>query len=131
MILLKRENWWIWLLLLIFTSGSSTYALAALLNCYDKDAWYANYEYWLIGGLCLILPALIMVYVLYIEMLCKCAAKLNVSGKEIYMSPYTWILCLIVPFVGWVLLFVMIFYLQIWTLINLSHGEGDNYANKK
>ena len=40
--ILKRENWWIWLLLMLFSSGSSNIVLGALLDVYDKNAWYAN-----------------------------------------------------------------------------------------
>lgn len=42
MYLLKRENWWIWLLLAFLSGGSSILVLGALLNIYKKDAWYAK-----------------------------------------------------------------------------------------
>ena len=35
------------------------------------------------------------------------AKKLNVPGDEIYMTPYSWILCIIIPIIGWILLLVM------------------------
>ncbi|MBQ8871970.1 MAG: hypothetical protein IJ018_04410, partial [Bacilli bacterium] len=78
--LLKKENWWLWLILTIFTGGSNYIFLAVLLDCYDKDAWYANWKYWLIGFLCLVLPATIMFMVFIIEMTCKAASKLEVPG---------------------------------------------------
>jgi len=37
--ILKKENWWIWLLLLLFSNGTSPLVLGALLNVYNKDAW--------------------------------------------------------------------------------------------
>ena len=92
--LLKKENWWLWLILTIFTGGSNYIFLVVLLDCYDKDAWYANWKYWLIGFLCLVLPATIMFMVFIIEMTCKAASKLEVPGYEIYLSPYIWLLCL-------------------------------------
>lgn len=36
--ILKKENWWIWLLLLLFSSGSSPLVLGALLNVYNKNS---------------------------------------------------------------------------------------------
>ena len=126
--ILKQENWWIWLILLIFSQGSSPFVLGALLDVYDKNAWYAKWYYWVIGLVCLIFPAIIMVYVFMIQIICQTAAKLNVPGKEIYLTPYTWILCLIVPVIGWILLIVMFIYLQIWTLVMLYRGEGNKYV---
>lgn len=125
--LLKKENWWMWLLLGLFSSGSSTMVLAALLDCFDKDAWYANYKNWLIGFLCFILPGVIMIYVFYIESLTQVAAKLEVPGKEIYLSPYIWLLCLIMPVIGWIIFAVMFIYLHIWTLVSLYRGNAEKY----
>ena len=41
--ILKKENWWIWLLLLLFSQGSSTFVLGALLDVYDKKEWYTKW----------------------------------------------------------------------------------------
>lgn len=125
--ILKQENWWVWLILLIFSQGSSTFVLGALLDVYDKNAWYAKWYYWVIGLVCFIFPAIIMVYVFMIQILCETASKLNVPGKEIYLTPYAWILCLIVPIIGWILLVVTLLYLQIWLLVMLYRGEGNKY----
>lgn len=125
--LLKKENWWMWLLLEIFSSGTSTLVLAALLDCFDKDAWYANWKNWLIGFLCFILPGVIMIYVFYIECLTQAAAKLEVPGKEIYLSPYIWLLCIIMPVFGWVIGIVMFIYLHIWILVSLYRGNAEKY----
>lgn len=125
--LLKKENWWVWLILTIFTGGSNYIFLAVLLDCYDKDAWYANWKYWLIGFLCLVLPATIMFMVFIIEMTCKAASKLEVPGYEIYLSPYIWLLCMIIPVLGWIFLLVMMLYLTIWPMIKLAKGNGEKY----
>src|SRR5574344_532783 len=53
--ILKKENWWIWLLLFIFSSGTSTLVLGALLDVFDKEAWYIRWTKkipkWLIIGI--------------------------------------------------------------------------------
>ena len=40
--ILKKENYWIWLLLFFFSGGSSNLVLGALLDVFDKNAWYAK-----------------------------------------------------------------------------------------
>jgi len=126
--ILKKENWWIWLLLLLFSSGSSTIVLGALLDVYDKDAWYANKWNWIIAALCLLFPLMIMIIVFNLQITCQAAAKLGVKGSEYYLSPYVWLLLLIVPIIGWTLLIVLILYLEIWTLLALYQGAGNKYA---
>lgn len=125
--LLKKENWWIWLLLALFTGSASMIVIGALLDCFDKKAWYANYKNWLIGFLCFFLPGIIMIYVFFVQLLAEIAAKLEVPGKELYLSPYVWILCIIVPIIGWIMLAVMLLYLQIWILVSLYRGNGEKY----
>ncbi len=125
--ILKRANWWIWLLLFLFSSGSSTLVLGALLDVYDKNAWYAKWQYWLIGILLFVFPAVIMFSIFHIEILCKTAARLHVGGHELYLSPYIWILLLIFPVFGWIFLFVMLFYLEIMTVVMLYKGAGEEY----
>ena len=63
--ILKEDNWWIWLLLALFSSGSSTLVLGALLDVYDKNAWYAKKKYWILGLVCLFVPFVIMLLVFY------------------------------------------------------------------
>lgn len=125
--ILKKENWWIWLLLTIFSQGSSTLVLGALLDVYKKDAWYANWKYWLIGILCFIFPTYIMLSVFNIQILCLTAEKLDVKGKEIYLSPYLWILACIIPFIGWACICAGLIYLEIATLVALYQGNGEKY----
>lgn len=127
--ILKEDNWWIWLLLALFSSGSSTLVLGALLDVYDEKAWYANKWNWIAGLVCLIFPFFIMTLVFYLQITCKTAAKLDVKGSDYYLSPYVWLLLLIVPLIGWVLIFVLILYLHIWTLVALYDGNGNKYAN--
>ncbi len=126
MSILDKKNWWIWLILSILTLNISTLVVAALLDLYDKDAWYSNKRNWILGFLCLILPGLIMLIVFVIQMLCQVSAKLNVPGSELYLSPYVWIIFLIVPIIGWVFLLVTILYLTIWYVIMIKNGEIKN-----
>ena len=71
-----------------------------------------------------------MIYVFYIQILCEVAYKLNVPGKEIFLTPYSWIICLIVPIIGWILLIVMFLYLEIWTIVMLYRGSGNKFINE-
>ena len=66
--------------------------------------------------------------VFQIQILCQVNGKLKTPGSEVYLSPYIWILGLIVPIIGWIMLLVMIIYLQIWYLVMLYRGEGQNDA---
>ena len=124
--LLKRENWWIWLLLLLLSSGSSTVVLSAMFDMFDKNAWYAKWYWWVIG-LVLVIPFPIMFYVFYIDMTCKAAAKLDVNGKEYYLSPYIWIIMIIIPIIGWITFIVLYLYINIAILVNLKNGKGEKY----
>ncbi len=124
--ILKKENWWIWLLLFIFSEATSTIVLGALLDVYDKKSWYAKWKNWLIG-LVLIIPFTIMIAVFNIEILCKTAAKLEVKGHELYLSPYIWLILIIIPFLGWILLAILILYLNIAILVNLYKGKAEKY----
>lgn len=127
MSILDKKNWWIWLILSILTFNISTLVVAALLDLYDKDAWYSNKRNWILGFLCFVFPGLIMLVVLVIQMLCQVSAKLNVPGKELYLSPYVWIIFLIVPIIGWVFFMVMILYLTIWYIVMIKKGEVEKY----
>ena len=90
--ILKKENWWVWLLLLLFSEGTAALVLGALLDCFNKEAWYAKWYIWLIGLLLFIFPFAVMVTVLLIQMTSLAAVKLDVQGKEFYLSPYIWII---------------------------------------
>lgn len=126
--LLKKENWWIWLLLFIFSGSSSIIVLGALLDTFDKNSWYAKWYIWLIG-LILIFPFSIMTVVFIIQITTYIAAKLEVKGSDFYLSPYIWIILLIIPFVGWVIFVILFLYLNIDILVKLYNGEGEKYID--
>ena len=121
MSLLNKKNWWIWMLFSILSLNISVVVLGALLDLIDKDAWYANKKYWILG-------TVIMLIIFVIEMLCKVSAKLKVPGSELYLSPYIWIIFLIVPIIGWIFFFVTVLYLTIWYLVALYKGDAEKYS---
>ena len=127
--ILKKENWWVWFLLFLFSGGSSNLVLGALLDCFDKNAWYAKPKNWILGFICFIFPFFIMIAVFQIQILCKANAKLNTPGKELYLSPYIWLACLIVPIFGWILFGVMLIYLEIWPIVMIHKGNAEKYIN--
>ena len=100
--------------------------LGALLDVFDKNAWYAKLKYWIIG-LILIIPFSVMISVFSIEILCKTASKLDVKGSEYYLSPYIWIILLVIPFIGWIAFMVLLLYLNISIIINLHKGKAEKY----
>ena len=126
--ILKKENWWVWLLLLLFSQGSSTFVLGALLDVYDKNAWYAKWYIWVIG-LVLIIPFGIMGTAFSLEILIQAAAKLDVKGSEYYLSPYIWIILIIIPFIGWIIFGILMLYLEIAILVKLHAGNGEKYIS--
>ena len=125
MSLLKRDNWFVSLILMLCAGDIFAFILAYMLDLFDKDAWYCKWQYWVLGTVCLIFPVFIMFTVFEIQMLVKVAKKLKVPGDEIYAMPYSWILCIIVPVIGWILLLVMYIYLNIWIIVQLYKGEGE------
>lgn len=128
MSLLKKENWIVCFILNLLTQGAFSFVLAYMLKVYDKNAWYAKWYYWVFGTLCLIFPALIMFTVFEVQIQVEVSKKLEVPGKELYTSPYTWIICLIVPVVGWILMLVMLIYIMIWPAIMIKRGLGEKYV---
>ncbi len=122
---LKKRNWWVYLILTIITLGLYNLALAHYLNVYDEEAWYQDWTYWFFGGLCFVFPIIILALIFVVQITCQVAAKLNVPGSEIYNTPYSWVLCMIVPVVGWVLLIVMLLYILLWIVVMLAKGEGE------
>ncbi len=125
--ILKKQNYWIWILLTLFTLGSSNIVLGALLGVFNKKSWYAKPKNWIIGLLCLIFPFFIMAIVFELQIVCLTNARLNTPGKELYLSPYIWLLCLIVPILGWIIFLVLIIYLHIWPIVMLYNGNGEKY----
>jgi len=124
--LLKKENTWVWILLFFLTGGASIFMLGALLGTFKKGAWYSKWYYWVLG-IITIFPFLLMYVILLFTTLAKICKKLKVAGSEIYAFPYSWILCIIVPVLGWVLLFVMLIYLIVSHFIKLSEGNAEKY----
>ena len=124
--LLKKENWWVWLLLFLFSNGASAIVLGAMLNLFNKNAWYTKWYIWVVG-LLLLLPFPIMVCILMIDIITKTAGMLDVKGKEYYLSPYIWIILLIIPFIGWLGFAALFLYINIAILVNLYKGKGEKY----
>jgi heme/copper-type cytochrome/quinol oxidase subunit 2 len=125
--LLKRENWWVWLLLFLFTNNVSIYILGAFVKVYDKNAWYAKWQNWLLGFVLFLIPGFIMLMVFSIQILVETAKKLDVPGKETYGSTAIWILAFLVPIIGWIGLAILSLYLNIQILIQLHNGKGEQY----
>jgi len=124
--LLKKENWWIWLLLFIFSEATSTIVLGAMLDVFDKKAWYTKWYIWIIG-LIFMLPISVMIVVFNLEITSKTAAKLEVKGADYYLSPYIWIILLIIPFIGWIGFIALVLYLNIAIIVKLYNGNGEKY----
>ena len=126
--LLKKDAWWIWLILFIFSEATSTLVLGALLDVYEKDAWYTKWYIWVIC-LILIIPFIIVYNAFNIQITSRTAAKLDIKGYEYYLSPYIWIILIIIPFIGWGLFVILYFYLTISILIKLHDGNAEKYIN--
>lgn len=127
MSLLKRKNWFIYLVIDAFTFGLFSFVMASMLKLYDKKEWYSKWQYWVFGTLCLIFPVFIMFYVFKIQTIVKVAAKLEVPGEEIYNNPYFWILCIIIPVIGWIIFIAVYIYLIAWPSIMIKRGNGEKY----
>lgn len=127
MTLLKRKFWWFWLLLNIITGSISNLFLGALLNVYEKGAWYTKWYYWVLGVIFGLFPALIMLIVLIIDVTIKIAEKLEVPGSDLYALPYPWIVSFIIPIVGWAVFVVMLVYINLWYAVKLLQGKGEKY----
>ncbi len=125
--LLKKENWLVNLILMILSEGAYTFVLGYFLKVYDKNAWYAKWQYWVLGLVFLFFPAFVMLAVFSIQISIEVAKKLNVKGDNIYACPYTWLLCLVVPVIGWIFLIVLSLYIVIWPIVMLYKGEGEKY----
>lgn len=125
--LLRKENWLVCLILSLLSQGLFAIVLGYFMNLFDKNAWYAKWQYWVFGALCLIFPVFIMLYVFLVQISCSVASKLDVPGKEVYNNPYTWIICLIVPVIGWVFLIVMLIYITIWPNVMIKKGNGEAF----
>lgn len=127
MALLKKENWFVDLLLVLITQGSFNLVLGYYLKVYDKKAWYMKWQYWAGAALACIFPLALMLVVFVVQTSCNICEKLNVPGKEIYMNPYVWIICLIVPFIGWSIFIVLLIHITIYPIVMIYYGEGEKY----
>ena len=67
------------------------------------------------------------IVVFMMQLTTSIANELDVSGSDIYTSPYTWLICMIVPFVGWSLLIVMYLYLVIQIITKIHNGKLEKY----
>lgn len=127
--LLKRENWWFWLVLHFITGGMDILLLGLFLDVYENDAWYTKWQYWLVGTLLMVtLP--IMLGVLMLQTLANIAKKFGISGHEYYLSPYIWIICVIIPIFGWIIFAVMVIYLMITVLMALYQGKAEKFIKE-
>lgn len=126
--LLRKNNWWIWLILWFFGSQFiMNIVLAILLKSFDRNQWYAQWWVWVLGFVLFIFPFFIMVMILSIQLLVVNAIKLEVPGHEVYGSPYLWILGIIIPILGWIAIALMALYLTIMIIIQLASGFGEKY----
>lgn len=125
--LLEQKNWYLYAILTIFFPGILTFILAGLMDLYEEDAWYTKWYNWAIGGVLFLLPALIMVIIFNIEMQIKICKKLEVKGENIYGYPYLWILCVIVPIIGWASLIVMGIHIYFYPAVMIYEGKGEKY----
>jgi len=130
MSLLRKENWFVYVIVTLLGQGVFTFALASDLGLYEKGAWYTKWYYWLLGIIFLVFPALIMLVVLNISLQIKICEKLNVKGSEIYSLPYPWIVSLIVPILGWSIFIVMLIHIYYYPAVTIYKGEGEKLLCK-
>ncbi len=128
--LLKKDKWWVWLISTLFGGFVAYFLLGFLLDVYNKDAWYAKWQNWVLSLILFVFPFFIMFVVFDLVVTSKICAKLEVPGTEIYLSPYIWLFLLIVPIIGWILLMVLIVYLKIWIVVMLYRGYGEKYEKE-
>ena len=128
--LLRKENWFVYVLITFIAQGIFTFVLANDLDLYDKDKWYCKWYWWGLGTIFFVFPALIMLVVLNISLQVKICEKLNVKGSEIYALPYPWILSLIVQIIGWSVFIVMLIHIYYYPAVSIYKGEGEKLLCK-
>ena len=125
--LLKKENW-IWCLTLnILTFGLFTIYIAKKLDLLDKNAWYYCWQNWVIGFVCGIVPGIVMFFIFFIKMGCLVSQKAKVPFDLIYMYPYIWIICFIIPIIGWTLFIILFIYVHFWYIFYIKRGNLEKY----
>ncbi len=126
--LLKRQNWWVWLIIYLGGSGFlKSIILGYFLKVFDPNEWYAKWWVWVIGFVAFIFPFFVMIMVFYFQITVAIADRLNVGGKTVYGNTYFWILGVIIPIIGWAFIGFLILYLHIFIFIQLYSGEGEQY----
>ena len=125
--LLKKNKWWIYLLLNVITLGLINFVMADMMELYGKNAWYTKRIYWFSAAICFIFPVILMFIIFLIQISVKVAHSLNVDGDKIYDNVYVWILCLIIPIVGWIILIVMYLYINVFSAVAIYNGNGEKY----
>ena len=105
-----KEHFIIYLILNILTLGLFTFYIAYKLNLYEKGAWYTRWYYCALGFILGIMPGLVMFFVFSIKIGCLVSSKLDLPGSEVYTLPYPWIVCLVVPILGWTLFIILYVY---------------------
>ena len=86
-----------------------------------------KWQNWALGLVCFLFPFAIMISVFTLQLTCQVAAKLNLPGSELYLSPYLWLIMIIIPFIGWGAFIALIVYLEIGILVMLYKREGEKY----
>lgn len=124
--ILKKKYWFLCLTLNIITLGLFTFYVAKKMKVYEKNAWYYNKYYWILGFICGIIPGIIMFVIFYIEIASLVSFNLSVPLEKYYIYPYTWIVNLIIPIFGWTIFIIMIIYVHVWYTIYLKRGYGEN-----
>ena len=124
--LLRKENFIIYLILDILTLGLFTFYIAHKLNIYEENVWYTRWYYWVLGFVLGILPGLVMFLVFSIKIGCLVSDRLDVPGKEIYNLPYPWIICLVVPVLGWTLFIILYIYVHFGYLFKIKSDPSEN-----
>lgn len=119
-----KWNQFLYLILNVLTLGFFTFYVAYKLNLYEKDVWYSKWYYWVLAFLCGFLPGFILLLIFNIKMSCLVSSKLSVPGEEVYLYPYFWILCLVVPILGWSLFIVLYIYVHIWYVFLIKNWMG-------
>lgn len=130
MSLLKKENWFVYAFVMFVSQGLFTFVLAKDMELYEKDAWYTKWYFWVLGTVLFIYPVIVMYIVFQMQMQIKICEKLNVKGYEVYSLPYPWILCLIVPILGWSIFIVMNLHITYYPAVMIRKGEGEKLLCK-
>lgn len=117
---LNKKTRLIYLILNIITLGLFTFYVAYKLNLYEEKTWYSRWYYWILGFLFGIIPGLLMLFIFSVKIGTIVSAKLNVPGKELYLLPYPWIICAIIPILGWVIFIILYIYTHFWYVFYLE-----------